>query len=115
MELARSGAPLSAAVSFHGGLEAPRPEDARNIRAKVLVCHGASDPLVPPEQVEAFQAQMRATQVDWQLHSYGGAVHSFTNPDAGKLGNPALAYHEVADQRSWRSMLALFEEAFAAR
>jgi dienelactone hydrolase len=115
LELARSGAPLSAAVSFHGGLEAPRPEDARNIRAKVLVCHGASDPLVPPEQVEAFQTQMRATQVDWQLHSYGGAVHSFTNPDAGKLGNPALAYHEVADQRSWRSMLALFEEAFAAR
>ena len=115
LELARSGAPLSAVVTFHAGLEAPRPEDARNIRARVLVCHGASDPLIPAEQVEAFQAQMRATQVDWQFHSYGGAVHSFTNPDAGALGNPAFAYHEAADQRSWSSMLALFEEAFAAR
>ncbi len=115
LELGRSGAPLSAVVTFHAGLEAPRPEDARNIRARVLVCHGASDPLIPAEQVDAFQAQMRATQVDWQLHSYGGAVHSFTNPDAGALGNPAFAYHEAADRRSWSAMLALFEEAFAAR
>lgn len=115
LELGRSGAPLSAIVSFHGGLEAPRPEDARNIRARVLVCHGANDPLIAPEQVAAFEAQMRATPVDWQLHSYGGAVHSFTNPDAGKLGNPALAYDAAADRRSWAAMLALFEEAFGAR
>jgi len=115
LELGRSGAPLAAVVSFHGGLEAPRPEDARNIRAKVLVCHGASDPLIPPEQVAAFEAQMRATQVDWQLHSYGGAVHSFTNPDADKLGNPALAYNAAADRRSWAAMLALFQDAFGAR
>jgi len=115
LELGRSGAPLAAVVSFHGGLEAHRPEDARNIRAKVLVCHGASDPLIPPEQVAAFEAQMRATQVDWQLHSYGGAVHSFTNPDADKLGNPALAYNAAADRRSWAAMLALFQDAFGAR
>jgi dienelactone hydrolase len=115
LELARSGAPLRAVVTFHAGLEAPRPEDARNIRARVLVCHGAGDPLVPAEHLEAFQAQMAATQVDWQIHSYGGAVHSFTNPDAGALGMPAFAYHEGADRRSWASMLALFEEAFAAR
>jgi dienelactone hydrolase len=115
LELGRSGAALSAIVSFHGGLEAPRPGDARNIRAKVLVCHGASDPLIPPEQVAAFEAQMRDTKVDWQLCSYGGAVHSFTNPDADKLGNPALAYNAAADRRSWAAMLALFQEAFAAR
>jgi dienelactone hydrolase len=115
LELGRSGAPLAAIVSFHGGLEAPRPEDARNIRAKVLVCHGASDPLIPPEQVAAFEAQMRQTIVDWQLSSYGGAVHSFTNPDADKLGNPALAYNAAADRRSWAAMLALFNEAFGPR
>ena len=115
LELGRSGAPLGAVVSFHGGLEAPRPEDAVNIRARVLVCHGAGDPLIPPEQVAAFEAQMRATAVDWQLHSYGGAVHSFTNPDADKLGNPALAYNAAADRRSWAAMLALFEEAFGPR
>jgi dienelactone hydrolase len=115
LELGRSGAPLAAIVSFHGGLEAPRPEDARNIRAKVLVCHGANDPLIPPEQVAAFEALMRGTTVDWQVCSYGGAVHSFTNPDADKLGNPALAYNAAADRRSWAAMLALFQEAFAAR
>jgi len=115
LELGRSGAPLSAVVSFHGGLEAPKPEDAKNIRAKVLVCHGASDPLIPPEQVATFEAQMRNTTVDWQLCSYGGAVPSFTNPDADKLGNPALAYNAAADRRSWAAMLALFEEAFGAR
>ena len=63
LELGRSGAPLSAVVSFHGGLAAPKPEDARNIRAKVLVCHAAEDTLVPPEQVAAFEAQMRETKV----------------------------------------------------
>jgi dienelactone hydrolase len=115
LELARGGAPLSAVVSFHGGLEAPRPDDAKHIRAKVLVCHGAKDPLIPPEQVAAFEAQMRSTKVDWQLTSYGGAVHSFTNPDADKLGNPALAYDASADRRSWAAMLALFEEAFGTR
>ena len=115
LELGRSGAPLGAVVSFHGGLEAPKPEDAKNIRAKVLVCHGASDPLIPPEQVAAFEAEMRKTTVDWQLCSYGGAVHSFTNPDADKLGNPALAYNAVADRRSWAAMLSLFEEAFGSR
>lgn len=115
LELARSGAPLSAVVSFHGGLEAPRPDDAKQIRAKVLVCHGADDPLVPPEQVAAFEAQMRSTKVDWQLTSYGGVAHSFTNPDAGKVGNPALAYDATADRRSWAAMLGLFEEVFGAR
>ena len=68
LELARSGAPLGAAVSFHGGLEALRPDDNKNIRCKVLVCHGADDPLLPPPQVAAFEEQMRQTQVDWQLH-----------------------------------------------
>ena len=114
LELARSGAAIKAAVSFHGGLESPRPDDARNIRAKVLVCHGASDPLVPPEQVAGFGAKMRevGSAVDWQLHAYGGVKHSFTNPDADKLGNPALAYNAAADKRSWAAMTGLFEEVF---
>lgn len=115
LELARSGAPLGAAVSFHGGLEAPRPDDNKNIRCKVLVCHGADDPFVPPPQVAAFEEQMRQTKVDWQLHAYGGTVHSFTNPDAGKAGNPALAYNAVADKRSWKAMIDLFDEVFGKR
>src|SRR5262249_18496765 len=115
LELGRSGAPLKAIVSFHGGLEAPKPEDAKNIRAKVLVCHGAGDPLIPPEQVAAFEAQMRATAVDWQLVSYGGAVHTCTHRDADSPGTRALASNAAAARRSWAAMLSLFEEAFASR
>jgi dienelactone hydrolase len=115
LELARSGAAVGAVVSFHGGLESPRPQDAANIRGKVLVCHGALDPLIPLSQVTAFEEQMAKTKVDWQVHVYGAAVHSFTNPDAGKVGNPALAYDADADRRSWAAMLDLFDSAFGKR
>lgn len=113
IELGRSGAPLAAIVSFHGGLECPKPEDSRNIKAKVLVCTGADDPMITPAQIATFEEQMRQTKVDWQVQVYGGTVHSFTNPDADKLGNPALAYNPVADRRSWKAMLDLFGEAFS--
>ena len=101
-------------VGFHSGLESPRPEDAANIKAKVLVCLGADDPLIPPAQIAAFEDEMRKTKADWQVQVYGGAVHSFTNPEAGALGNPAFAHQAAADRRSWNAMLALFAEAFAA-
>jgi dienelactone hydrolase len=114
LELARSGAALAAVVSFHGGLASPQPDDARNIKAKVLVCHGAADPLVPPAQVADFEAQMSKTSVDWQIHAYGGAVHGFTNPEADAAGVPALAYNASADRRSWNAMLGLFHEVFGA-
>lgn len=113
LELARSGAPLAAVVSFHGGLASPRPGDAANIKGRVLVCHGAADPLVPPAEVADFEEAMGRTKVDWQLHAYGGAVHAFTNPDADSGGIPAFAYNEAADRRSWAAMLNLLQEAFA--
>jgi dienelactone hydrolase len=109
LELARSGAPLLGVVSFHGGLSSPQPDDARNIRGKVLICHGAMDPLVPLAQVAAFEEQMSKTSVDWQVCVYGGAMHAFTNPGANVEG---MAYHAAADRRSWNAMLALFEEVF---
>ncbi len=113
LELARSGADVKAVVGFHSGLGTARPEDATAIKAKVLVCIGADDPLIPPEQREAFEAEMNAGGVDWRLNLYGGAGHSFTNPDVGALGRPGFAYHEATDRRSWAAMLDLFAEAFA--
>ena len=109
LELARSGAPLLGVVSFHGGLRNNRPDDAYNIKGKVLVCHGAIDPLVPRAQLTGFEEQMSKTNVDWQVHEHGGAMHAFTNPGAEGEG---LAYHPLADQRSWNAMLALFQEIF---
>jgi len=110
LELARSGADLVSVVSFHGGLDTPTPGDARNIKGKVLALHGGDDPYVPTKQVEAFQEEMRKGGVDWQFVSYGGAVHSFTNPEAGSDNSKGAAYNERADRRSWEAMKTFFAE-----
>lgn len=112
LELARSGAPVVGVVSFHGNLDTPNPADARNIKGKVLVLHGASDPYVPPAQVQAFEKEMTDAGVDWQLISYGGVVHSFTNPDAGNDKSKGAAYDAAADKRSFAAMRQFFAEIF---
>lgn len=112
LELARSGAALAGVVSFHGGLDTPTPADARNIKAKVLALHGADDPFVPPEQVQAFEEEMRQGGVDWRLVIYGGAVHGFTNPANGTDNSKGVAYNSSADRRSWQQMQAFFAELF---
>ncbi|MBJ6724502.1 dienelactone hydrolase family protein [Geomesophilobacter sediminis] len=112
LELARSGADVLGTVSFHGGLDTPNPADASRIRGKVLALAGADDPIVPPPQVAAFQQEMRNAKVDWQMNLYGGAVHSFTNPDAGNDPSKGVAYNAKADRRSWEAMKAFFAEIF---
>jgi len=113
LELARSGANVAGVVSFHGGLDSPTPEDARQIKGKVLVLHGANDPLVPDTQLLAFMKEMRDAKVDWQLVAYGGAVHAFTDPGAVKYKSQAVGYHPKSDRRSWLAMRNFFEEAFS--
>ena len=112
LELARSGADIAGVVSFHGGLDTPDPNDAKNIKAKVLVLTGADDPTVPPSQVLAFADEMRKARVDWQLVMCGGAVHSFTNPASGNDPSKGVAYNEKADRRSWQAMKDFFAEMF---
>ncbi len=110
LELARGGAELNGVVSFHGGLSSPTPADAKNIRGKVLVLHGADDPFVKPDEVAAFGDEMRAAKVDWQLFSYGGAVHAFSDFGAGNDNGKGAAYNEAADRRSWAAMKVFFGE-----
>ncbi len=112
MELARSGADLRAVVGFHAGLGTSRPEDATQIRAKVLMCIGCDDPFIPVQQRLDFETEMEAAHVDWRLNLYGGVHHSFTNPLAVGVYFPGVAYDEVADKRSWRAMCDLFDEVF---
>jgi dienelactone hydrolase len=113
LELARSGADVEGAVGFHSGLATNRPEDAKNIRGKVLVCIGADDPGIPPDQRMAFEKEMREGGVDWQMNLYGGVVHSFTNPAADSRGMPERSrYDAKADARSWAEMRAFFDEIF---
>lgn len=110
LELARSGANVAGVVSFHGGLSSPKPEDAKAIKGRVLALHGADDPSVPPDEVKAFEDEMRGAKVDWQLVSFGNTVHSFTDPDANMPGraqfNPPVA------RRSFKLMNDFFDELF---
>ena len=112
IELARSGADVAGVVSFHGGLDSPHPEDGRNIKCKVLALHGADDPNVPPKDLAAFEDELRQAKVDWQLVKYGGAVHSFTDWNAGDNPQQGAAYNEKADRRSWEAMKQFFAEIF---
>ena len=112
LELARSGADIAGVVSFHGGLDTPSPEDAKQIKAKVLALHGGDDPFVTAEHVAAFEDEMKKGGVDWQVNVYGGAVHSFTIPEAGNDPSKGAAYNERADKRSWEAMTNFFAEIF---
>lgn len=113
LELARSGAAVAGVASFHGGLDSPTPEDGKNIKAKVLVLHGAADPFVKAEDIGKFIAELDAAKVDWQMVSYAGAVHAFTQKEAGNDPSKGAAYDAKADARSWVHLNDFLHELFA--
>ena len=112
IELARNGADIAGVVSFHGGLDSPHPADGKNIKCKVLALHGADDPHVSAKDLAAFEDELRQAKVDWELVKYGGAVHSFTDWNAGDNPAQGAAYNEKADRRSWAAMKQFFAEIF---
>ncbi len=113
LELARSGANIAGGVSFHGGLDSPKPEDGKNIKAKLLICHGADDPFVPAADIEAMKKEFTSSKVDWQMIYYSNAVHSFTQKMAGDDNSKGAAYNAAADARSWQAMKDFFNEIFS--
>ncbi len=112
LELARAGAPLKAAVSFHGGLDSTNPEDGKNIKGSVLILHGAADPFVPVADIAAMVKELDGASVDWQMVSYAGAVHSFTQKSAGNDPSKGSAYDARADRRSWQVLSDFLAERF---
>jgi len=115
LELAYTGADLKAVVTFHAGLPVPDAGQAKAIRAKVLVNHGAADKFIPEETAMQFRAALEEAKVDYAMVYYGGAVHSFTVRGIEQRNVPGLAYNAQADHRSWEAMLLLFREAFGAK
>lgn len=115
LELARSGADVVGAATFHGGLATKTPEDAKNIKGSILVMHGALDPYANFEEVTAFKKEMDDAKVDYQLVLYSGAVHSFTEKEAGDDITKGAAYNENADKRSWKLFTSWLEEIFAEK
>jgi len=112
LEAARAGLPVKGVVSFHGGLDVPPGYAPVAISAKVLVCHGAEDPFVPAKDVAAFQGEMRQAKTDYVLVAYAGAVHAFTQREAGNDNTKGAAYNEAAHRRSWQHMKDFFGEIF---
>jgi len=109
LELARSGADVKGIVSFHGGLSSPTPQDAKNIKGRILALHGAADPFVKADEVAAFEKEMADAKVNYRLIKYPGAMHGFTNPD-NKNVPPGALYNEAADKASWIEMKKFFKE-----
>lgn len=112
LDLARSGADIVAAVSFHGLFDPPGLAEQK-IKAKVVAFHGWDDPMVPPEKVVALGQELTAAGSDWQIHCYGNVGHGFTNPKAHEIGIDGVFYHQLAAERSWTSFIDLLEELFA--
>jgi dienelactone hydrolase len=112
IELARSGAQLNGVVSFHGGLDSPAPADGKNIKCKMLILAGADDPFQKPDDLDAFEKEMKDNGVNWQIVFYGGAVHAFTQKSVDKFNLPGAKYNEQADKRSWQAMKDFFAEIF---
>jgi dienelactone hydrolase len=111
LEMARAGLDVAGVVSFHGGLNTQPGLEATTVKTKLLVLHGADDPFVPPAEVEAFKAEMKRARADLRFTAYPGAVHSFTdwNADGSIKG---AQYDRSADEKSWDTMRAFFEELF---
>ena len=113
LELARAGTDLAGVVGFHSGLQTSAPAATGDVKAPVLVCIGAEDPIVPPDQRAAFEEEMRAAGVDWRMVLYGGAAHSFTNPNAARMAMPGIEYNEgrppllAGDDRLFRGAVQL--------
>ena len=112
LDLARTGSNVSGVASFHGLLNSPGNTEGKQMTAKALVLHGWQDPLATPDQVLSFAKEMESLGADWQLHAYGNAQHSFTNPNANDPES-GLVYDAAAERRSWDSMRLFLDEIFA--
>jgi dienelactone hydrolase len=116
LHAARIGLPLAGVVSFHGALGSFHTPAPGSVKARILVCHGAADTLVPDDHVAAFKREMDAAKADYRFVAYEGALHGFTNPDAdanGKKYGIPLAYDAKVDQQSWHDMQDFFAKIFA--
>jgi dienelactone hydrolase len=110
LELARDGADIVVAASFHGLLDTAKPAQPGAVKARLLVCHGDADPMVPRSQVIAFWEEMDAAGANWHFHSYSGVRHGFTDPGSDARGLAAIGYDESADHQSWAALMSMLDE-----
>jgi dienelactone hydrolase len=113
LDLARTGADVAAVVSMHGSLTTPLPAKRGEIKAAVLVVHGAADPVAPKAERDALEAEMDAAGARWAMLNWGGVVHAFTDPGANRPG--AAVYHEPTTRHGYTLAHNFIADAFAGR
>ena len=109
LDLARSGADICAAVSFHGIYDPPPLSSAKTIQAAVLVLHGWEDPLAPREQMTALADELTQHGADWQIHMFGHTGHAFTNPQAQDRES-GLFFNPLSAERGWEMMQKFLQD-----
>lgn len=115
LNMARMGADLRAAVSFHGSLGSDTPAKPGVIKGRVASFTGEADPMIGANIVAAFKQEMELAKVNYRAVTYPDAKHGFTNPGADALGkkfNLPLAYDASADKDSWKQATAMLKEVF---
>lgn len=112
LELARAGSDIVLAASFHGTLDTLAPAQPGSIKARILVCHGDADPMVPRGDVVNFWEEMDTAGANWHFHSYSGVKHGFTDPESDERDMEALGYDQSADRQSWAALTSLLDEVF---
>lgn len=115
INMARMGTKLDGVVSFHGSIGTKTPAKEGDIKTRIRVFNGADDTFVTAEQIEAFETEMSEAGADYKFVNYPDTKHSFTNPDADKVGkkfNLPLEYNKKADEDSWKAMQVFFKDIF---
>jgi|SRR5579875_648108 len=77
------------AVAINYGELPQNPSQLKNIHAAVLGIFGGRDPVVPPEEVKAFERTMKSLGKPIEIRIYPDAGHAFENPDNRNGYRPA--------------------------
>lgn len=115
LQLAYTGADVKGVVTFHGALVPLDEAQAKGLKSKILVCHGADDAFISEESIDKFRHSLNQAKADWTMIYYAGAKHSFTDPGADAHNVDGLKYQAAADARSWQHMQDFFREIFATK
>lgn len=116
LQMAREGMDLKGVVSFHGSLKTEEPARRGKVKARILVCNGGADKFSSMEDITGFITEMVNAGVDFEFHSFPGALHSFTNPGADLLAEKfklPIGYQKKADEESWQEMQDFLKAVFS--
>jgi len=102
---------VKATASFYGaqiatwcpGETQPTVTQTKNIKGKIDTFFGKEDPLIPNEQVDQIEAELKKQQIPHQVFRYEGATHGF-------MCDRRDSYNQQAARDAWTKVLDLFSQ-----